>query len=296
MMRKSFGSWLANRRAARVGLIAGLLPLGLLGILSAAIVVSVTELKGWREAALDCVIALSVLVLLMALLGGDWRQLAASGAVAWIAALALGALTGAYASLALALQAILVVAIIGVAGFAVVVSEPVVFWQKFLTGMIAQFKEVGVEFAEPDALLQLAPVMSGVIAASGITSTILALLLGSWWASRAGGPDFKRMFLQIRLGYVIGGVALLASLGALLGAGSVAGNLLLALGVGFVFQGLSIIHWHASSRGWPGMYLIPVYLPFVMGGSFIVAMLFLLAGIGFVDNWFGLRRVGKDVV
>ena len=295
-MRKSFGSWLANRRAARVGLIAGLLPLGLLGIFSAAIVVSVAELKGWREAAIDCLIALGALVLLMILLGGEWRQLAVSGASAWIAAIALGVLTGTYASLALSLQAILVVAIFGVVGFAVIVSEPVVFWQKFLTGMIAQLEGLGVVFAEPDALLQLAPIMSGVIAASAITSSILALLLGSWWASRAGGPDFRTMFLRIRLGYVIGGVALLASLGALLGFGSVSGNLLLVLGVGFVFQGLAIVHWHAAARGWPGMYLIPIYLPFFMGGSFVVAMLFLLAAIGFVDNWFGLRRIGTDVV
>jgi hypothetical protein len=295
-MRKSFASWLVNRRASRVGLIAGLLPLGLLGILSAAIVVSVAELKGWRQAAVDCLIALGVLVLLIFLLGGDWRQLAASGATAWIVAIALGALTGAYASLALSLQAIVVIAIFGVVGFAVMVSEPVIFWQKFLTEMIAELEKLGVEFAEPEALLQLAPMMSGVIAASAITSSILALLLGSWWASRAGGPDFKTMFMNIRLGYVIGGIALLASLGALLGLGPVAANLLLVLGVGFVFQGFAIVHWHAAARGWPGMYLIPVYLPFFMGGSFFLAMLFLLAAIGFVDNWFGLRRMGTDVV
>jgi len=49
-------------------------------------------------------------------------------------------------------------------------------------------------------------------------------------------------------------------------------------------------------RGWPGMYLIPIYLPFFMGGSFVVAMLFQLAGIGLIDNWFGLRRTGADVM
>ena len=295
-MRKSVAGWLASRRATRVGLIAGLLPLGLLGILSAAIVVMVAELKGWREAAIDCLIALGVLLLFMVLLGGDWAQLAATGASAWIAAIALGALTGAYASLTLSLQAILVIAILGVIGFALVVSDPVGFWQKFLTELIGELEQLGVKFAEPDALLQLAPMMTGIISASGITSSILALLLGSWWASRAGGPDFKAMFLSIRLGYVIGVITLLASLAALFGLGSVAANLLMVLGVGFVFQGLSIVHWHAAARGWPGMYLIPVYLSFFMGGSFVLITVFLLAAIGFVDNWFGLRRVGTDVV
>jgi hypothetical protein len=293
---KSFGGWLANRRASRVGLIAGFLPLGLLGILSAAIVVTVAELKGWREAAIDCLIALAMLALLMMLLGGDWAQLAATGASAWVAAIALGVLTGAYASLTLSLQAILVFAMFGVIGFALIVGDPIVFWQKFLGGVIADLEQFGIEFAEPDALLALAPMMTGIVAASGISSSILALLLGSWWASRATGPDFKSMFLQIRLGYVIGIITLLASLAALLGLGFVAANLLMVLGVGFVFQGLSIVHWHAAARGWPGIYLIPVYLPFFMGGGFVVATLFLLAAIGFVDNWFGLRRTGADVV
>jgi hypothetical protein len=179
-MRKSVAGWLASRRATRVGLIAGLLPLGLLGILSAAIVVMVAELKGWREAAIDCLIALGVLLLFMVLLGGDWAQLAATGASAWIAAIALGALTGAYASLTLSLQVILVIAILGVIGFALVVSDPVGFWQKFLTELIGELEQLGVKFAEPDALLQLAPMMTGIISASGITSSILALLLGSW--------------------------------------------------------------------------------------------------------------------
>ena len=294
--RTSFGGWLAKRRASRVGLIAGFLPLGLLGILSAAIVVTVAELKGWREAAIDCLVALAVLALLMLVLGGDWAKLAATGASAWIAAIGLGSLTGAYASLAISLQAILVVAIVGVIGFALIVNDPIGFWQEFLTGLIADLEQLGVEFAEPDALLALAPTMTGIIAASGIASSILALLLGSWWASRAGGADFKSMFLHIRLGYVIGVITLLASLAALFGLGYSAANLLMVLGVGFVFQGLSIVHWHAATRGWPGIYLIPVYLPFFMGGSFVVVTLFLLAAVGFVDNWFGLRRTGADVV
>lgn len=295
-MRKSFGSWLANRRASRIGLIAGFLPLGLLGILSAAIVVAVAELKGWREAAIDCLIALAVLALLMLLLGGDWAQLASTGASAWVAAIFLGALTGAYGSLALSLQAILVVGIVGVVGFAIIVSDPIGFWEKFLAGLIADLEQFGIEFAEPEALLALAPMMTGIIAASGIASSIVALLLGTWWASRAGALDFKSMFLHIRLGYVIGVITLLASLAALFGLGFVAANLLMVLGVGFVFQGLSIVHWHAAARAWPGIYLIPVYLPFFMGGSFVAVTLFLLAAIGFVDNWFGLRRVGANVV
>ena len=117
-MRKSFGGWLVNRRASRVGLIAGFLSLGLLGIISAAIVVLIAELKGWREAAVDCLMAFGVLMLFMAVLGVEWAPLAVTGVTAWVAAIALGAMTAAYASLALSLQAILVISIFGIVGFA----------------------------------------------------------------------------------------------------------------------------------------------------------------------------------
>ena len=43
------------------------------------------------------------------------------------------------------------------------------------------------------------------------------------------------------------------------------------------------------------MFLVPVYLPFLMGPSITVMALFLLATVGFIDNWYGLRRVDSSV-
>ena len=81
-----------------------------------------------------------------------------------------------------------------------------------------------------------------------------------------------------------------AGLGALFFPGQLASNALLLLGVGFVIQGLSVVHWLVSSRGLPGLVLLPVYLPLLMGASVTIMMLLLLAMVGFVDNWYGLRR------
>jgi len=294
-MRSSFGNWLVERRVPRVALIAGLLPLGLLGVLSAAIVVCVAGLKGWREAAIDCVIALGILMILTLAMGAGGVQVAVSAASTWVAAVCLGGLTGAYASLTLSLQAIVVFGVLGILFFALMVPDSTAFWEQFLTDFIDQMASFGIDVVQPDVFLSLAPMMSGLVAVSLITSSIVALLLGSWWASGAGGPAFKAMFLQIRLGYVIGAVTTIAGLGAVIGLGPTAGNVLLVLAIGFVFQGLAVVHWQVANRNWPWVVLLTIYLPFLLGASPAAVALFLLAGVGFVDNWYGLRRTSPGV-
>lgn len=294
-MRSGFGSWLIRHRGARIGLIAGLLPLPPTSVFSAAIVVAVTIARGWREALVDCVIALVVLSVVTTIAGGAWEQVLPSALPTWILAVWLGSLTGVYGSLALALQVLLVISLIGMAGFVIVVSDPIAFWERILTEFAAQMNEMGVQFAEPDALLALAPVMNGVVAASVVSSSMLALILGAWWAAAAGGPPFREMFTSIRLGYVLGGVAVIAGIAATFLPVQLAGNALLVLGIGFMFQGLSVVHWLVQARGLPWAVLIGVYLPFFMGASIMLVVLFLLAAVGFVDNWYGLRRaVTKD--
>ena len=294
-MHSGFGRWVLERRVARIGLIAGLLPLPLTSVLSAAIVVSVTIAKGWREALVDCGIALVVLGIVTVVAGGLWSQVAASGLSTWGAAIVLGALTGAYGSLSLTLQALIVIGLLGLAIFIIGTDDPVLFWEQTLTDFAAQMREIGVEFSEPNALLEIAPMMTGLVAASVVISSMLALIIGAWWASDSGGPAFREMFVRIRLGYLLGGLAVIAGIAALFLPGHVADNVLLVFGVGFVFQGLAVVHWLVSARGLPWMVLIPVYLPFFMGPSIMVMALFLLAAIGFIDNWYGLRRAGPTL-
>jgi hypothetical protein len=294
-MRHRFGTWLANRRIPRIALIAGLLPLGLLAILSAAIVVCVAELKGWREAATDCVIALLILLVLSAGLGAGWSQVLVSAVSTWGMALGLGSLTGAYGSLTFSLQAVAILAVAGLLIFALTVADPIAFWEDFLVELVGQMGKFGVEVTEPDLLLSIAPAMSGIAAAGVLMTSVVALLLGSWWAYGGLGTKYRDMFLQVRLGYVIGTMAALSGIGAVFGLNPLAGNVLLVLGVAFVFQGLTVAHWQVANRGWPWAFLLVVYLPLVMGSSLALAALFVLAAVGFVDNWYDLRKTSAEV-
>jgi len=293
-VRSGLGQWLVEHRAARIGLIAGLLPLPVTSVLSAALVVTVTIARGWRVAVADCLLAFAVLGLVTISADGAWQQVALSGISTWATAMLLGALTGGFGTLTLSLQALLVIGVLGLGVFAVVVDNPTAFWESILARFAEQMSAFGMPLAEPEAVLELAPIMSGLVASSVVMSSTLALLIGTWWAGGAGGAEFRALFVSIRLGYVVGGIAVLAGLAALLGMGQVAGNVLLVLGIGFVFQGLAVVHWLVAARGLPWALLILVYLPMFLGASILVLTLFLLATVGFVDNWYGLRRAGRN--
>jgi hypothetical protein len=293
-VRSGFGQWLVANRVARIGLIAALLPLPVTSVLSASMVVALSIAKGWRLAAVDCLVALVLLGIFTMVAGGAWQQAALSAVSTWSAAMLLGGLTGVFGSLIFSLQALIMICVLGLIGFTWFANDPVIFWESVLEKFAEQMSELGMPLADPTAVLDLAPIMSGLVAASVVTSSTLALLIGAWWAGGAKGTDFRTLFVNLRLGYVVGGIAVIAGLGAAFGVSPLAGNVMLVLGVGFVFQGLAVIHWLVGARGLPWMLLIPVYLPFFMGASILVMGLLMLASIGFVDNWYCLRRFARS--
>jgi len=292
----SFGSWLAERRAPRIALIAGLFMLPLVFLVSAAIVSLISQLRGWRQAFTDCLLALAVVIGITLLAGDNWLVFAVSAAGLWSAAIVLGGLAGRYRSLTLPMQAAVAAGMVGIGIFFIVVNDTEGFWQQFLKDEIKQLAALGLTVDRPEVLLDQARIMTGSLAGSVVLFSLLALLLGSWWAGKAGGRPVRDMFIQIRLGYVIGGAAALSGVIALLGATGLAGNLLLVAAVGFMFQGLAVIYWHGTVRKWPGPWPFLVYLPLGLGPQLAVAWIFILVALGFTDNWYGLRRRGMDVV
>ncbi|RLA27971.1 MAG: hypothetical protein DRR15_17960, partial [Gammaproteobacteria bacterium] len=229
-MRSAFGAWLVERRLVRIALIAVLLPL--FGVISAAVVVCVTVVKGWRESLADCLVALVLVVGLTVMAGEGLPQILFSSVSTWGIAVLLGGLTGIYGVLTLAVQVFVLLCCIAIIGFAVLVDDPLGFWQPILSLIVEQMQLLQVEFTDPNAIMALAPIMSGLFVAGMVASSIVALLLGCWWAGGAKGVSFRELFIGLRFGYVIGGIAAVAGVGSLLGFQPLAGNLLLVAGIG----------------------------------------------------------------
>ena len=282
-------TWLMAQRARRVVFIAGLFPLPVLGLLSAATVVMATQLRGPREALTDCALALLLLCGIAWFSGMDVPLVAASAAISWLVWLGLGSL-GRW-SLTLAMQGAVLLALLGLVLLLVVVDDPVTYWATMLETVYQDLTKQGMlaeaDLVEADILAQ-ATLMSGLVLTGSLIASTLALLLGSAWASAVRDGNYAQQFRELQLGYVIGGLAAVIGVAELFGLAT--SGALLIFGAGFMFQGISVVAWWAKNLGWPrgwwiGLCILPVLLP-----ALLIMVLLLFAAIGFIDNWYSLRR------
>ncbi len=287
-----FVTWLAGHRIRRVVIIAGLFPLPLLGLFSAATVVMTASLRGPREALLDCLASLALLMGMGVLTGMDVQMLGLSAILSWVAWIALGSLAGRTGSLMLSVQAAVLLALTGLLIFLLAVGDPVAYWLPMLEAWYADLASQGLDLQAD--LQQQAGMMSGALAAFTLSGSLLALLLGLSWAWRISGRALGDSFRELRLGYVIGLLAAVA--GVLAMAGMQLNGALLIFGVAFAYQGAAVLAWWARKKGWPRRWwLAPALLPLLFFGV-LALELALLAALGFVDNWFSLRRDNSGAV
>jgi hypothetical protein len=281
-----FAAWLSAQRARRVVIIAGLFPLPLLGIISAAVVIMTAQVRGPREALQDCLLATILLAGMAWFAGMDIPSLLASAAMSWLLWLVLGTVVARTGSLALAVQAAVMIALAGLVVLTLAIDDPAAYWTKVLEVLYADLAEQGLKVSAN--IEQQAQLMSGLIIAGSLMYGLMALLLGSAWASRLSAGNYAQQFAELRLGYVIGGLAALAGVAGLFGFGF--DGALLIFGAAFMFHGIAVVAWWSRRRSWPrgwwiGLCILPILLP-----DLLVVTLALLSALGFVDNWYGLRR------
>lgn len=288
-------AWLMERRAARVALMAVLFPLPLLAVASAAIAVLVTNARGWRLALVDSGFALVLLAGMTAVAGGLWVELGAGAALTWLVAVALGAIRSRL-SMTLAVQAAVLLGLAAAIGFTLWIRNPQAYWEQVLLDLAQRASSAGLAVGPKDLVPGAAQVMTGMMSASAVASSVVALLLGSAWSGPAAGREFGSEFRGLRMGraLTLGAAVTALLLGTPLR--STADDLLLVFGVGFVLQGLAIVHWHGAQRGWPRTWPLALYLPMALLPAVAVGELMGLAAIGLLDNVYKLRRNGRELV
>jgi hypothetical protein len=290
----SLAGWLVQHRAARIALMAVLFPLPALSVVSVAMVVLVTQTQSWRHAAVDCGAALLVLTAMTLAAGAEWFGIGLGAALAWVLGMVLGALRRS-GSLNLAVQLATLMGMAGVVAFAAIAGGAQAFWEQVIREFADRADAAGMDLGPVDALLGVAGLMSGVVAASVVVSSVAALMLGSWWASQHGAGNLGREFQALRMGFVMGVLTAL-SVGASLTGWPGADDLWLVLGAGYAMQGLAVAHWHAARRRWPRWWPIAVYAPMVLIPVLAAVELMALAVVGLVDNAYSLRPATTDVV
>lgn len=295
--------WLRSYRLARIAAIVVTFLLPLTNLISAAIVVMVARGAGWRSAAVDIGASLLALGLLLQLTSGP----AGSGASAIPAFLGAGALWGGalvsgsvlrrFGSVDLAVQTLVVVTLSGFIVLSLVIPDARAHWQPVLEALIRAAGLPQVGGLPEDWLATVAAMMHGVIGASLLSTLILALMLGLWLdRDAATDGEWRRQFLDLRLGRVLS-VAVLPAIALLLaGFTSFGGGALLILGTAFMTQGAAVVHWTADHWQWPRIWPLALYGPLLFGAPSAGLVLLALAIAGLVDNGYGLRRRRSNVV
>ena len=301
-----FARWLQQNRLPRVAVLVVSFLLPLTNVISAALLVMTARAAGARAAGIDVAAGLALLALLLAWAGGGAASSAPipalfGASVLWGGAVAAGLILRRFASVDLAVQALVVLVLLGVVAACVVIPDSRAHWQPVLQEL---FKAAGlpqVDGLPPGWLGTLASLMHGVIGASVLSTLLIALMLGLWFdpsapGGAADGPGWRRLFLELRLGRVLSLVAAVAVILLALGLASLGGGLLMVLGTAFAAQGLAVLHWTAQERQWPRIWPLVIYAPLVLGAPSAGLTLLALAVAGLVDNGIGLRRPRTNVV
>ena len=292
---------LRTNRPLRIATVVLTSVLPLTPVVSGGIVVMTAIREGWRVATMDTVAAVLVLVGLLQLTTGDAVRPMQSALALWGGALLGGSLLRGFRSVDLAVQALVLLALAGVLVATLAIPDAQGYWQPFLEALIKAAGLPQVGGLPPEWLGTMAALMHGVLAASLLATLVPALMLGLWFDrdvpdSDAEAGQWRRRFLELRLGRVLSLAAFGAAALVLLGYLSLGGGALLVLGTGFVAQGLAIVHWTAEQRSWPRIWPLGLYGTLVFGAPAAGLLLMLLAAAGLLDNAVGLRRRRSNVV
>ncbi len=251
--------------------------LWLLGLLAST---AILVLVGLREGAgpalrlgVTGVLAVAVVAYLMqAVQPGVLHPMLSSRLLLWVPGLLAALVVRRSQSLVLGVQALLLLGL-GALGAVFLVDDPVAWWSR-------QWGD--------DLQGDVLRVMTGVVTATCTALVIGALLLGRRAERLAGrGGGAAREFGALSMGKVLSVMAVAFFLLGAVESAVYFANGTWVLAAGFAFQGLAVTHVWMTSRGLRGGWLVALYV--AIGLTFF-ATVPLIAALGFVDNWFNLRR------
>lgn len=263
-----------------------------LSVLSGVVLVLLILHQGPRMAALVAAAAAAMLALLSLLLRAPLGATLGGALAVWAPAAALALLLLRTRSLTLTLQVAWLATIAGLLVFVVAVPDAAAFWQ----GRIDALREA----LTAQGLHEQAAMFGGDI--SGIAeqmTMIVALLL--WSVSVVGlvlGYKLERQlpggtarfgrFRDLNFGRVIALATAAASIVAWLGGWVAMQSTAFVMFAMFWLQGLAIAHWSHGQGFLPTFGLAALY---VLMPLLNVVMLMGLAVTGYIDAWFGFRRL-----
>ena len=278
-------AWLVARPQNAVMGLAVTLLLPAPQLTSGVIMVLLVLAQGMRQAVIEALVAAAALLTVSLIFGVSMASLLTLMAGTWVPVLLLALLLINSRSLTLTMQVSVIVAVVAMTGFYVVVTDPVAFWEPYLTTMAEIVRQSGLEVNQE---LLNAEVMTVSSTLAFWMLYVIGLLFGYGLYKKlpAETSDFGR-FRELNFGRVIAFTMALASLLAFVVDVSWLQSFAFVVFAMFWLQGLAIVHWLHAEQILPLGAVVAVYLllPLLQ-----VLVFTALAIIGYMDAWFGFRR------
>jgi hypothetical protein len=289
---RAFAEWVSSRRyrsvltAAGFGLLSPLVGLlAPLAIPSAGVVVLAGLRHGAAEALLVLVMATVLLIVAWSALGGGATLALGLSLGLWLPALGVTELLRRSGSLSLSLQTI----VIGVSLLAIVMfaaGDPVGEMQSLLDTMRAELQRAFQKDLSAEVLTNLARAFTAAAFGGTLVTLATSVLLGRWWQTLLGGGGFAAEFRQLHMSRVLALAFTFVLIMYLLTHMVALESVLCILGVGFVFQGLAVLHAIAAAQGLNVGWLVALYVALVATALYAGIVIGL---IGWLDAWFDVR-------
>ena len=249
---------------------------------------------GARSGAIVLLGAMLVTGLLTEMLLHHGMTIAVTSLLLWFPVWLIAVVLRETRSLAMAMLALSALAMAGILLVFLWFGDPSQWWLERLSGLInslADQPEIEIdtgslhEFAE-----QVAPFMTGSLAAGLSFAALTCLMLGRWWQSLVVKPGaLRKEFYALRLNRMLSLLAVAIFAVAALKLGSASALALqwsLIVMVPFLFVGLAVVHATLANLQATRVWLIVIYILM----SLIPQVMILVVVTGMLDPWLDLRR------
>ena len=249
---------------------------------------------GARSGVIVLLGAMLVTGLLIEMLLHQGLTIAVTSLLLWIPVWLVAVVLRETRSLAMAMLALSALAIAGILLAFVWFGDPSQWWLERLQGLINSLAAQPELQIDTDSLMefakQVAPFMTGSLAAGLSFAALTCLMLGRWWQSLMLKPGaLRKEFYALRLNRMLSLLAVAIFAVAALALGSISALALqwsLVVMVPFLFVGLAVVHATLANLKAGRIWLIVIYILM----SLLPQVMMLVVVTGMLDPWLDLRR------
>ncbi len=284
---KAFIDWVLAQRVRPILLAIVAAPL--LQPVAAALIAVETARRDFAGGVICALGTLAGLLAIATIAGADTSLFAAIGVVCAISGVGVGVLIRRSGNLVLAYQAAVLLAMVLVAAIWILGFDVRSFFAPAVEELVALLESN--EMPTEDVALIQERGAAVVLAAAMFWQLVGTLLLGYWWFLLAARQRrFGQEFRRLALGRVLGAVSTVLIVLALAFDFELVQNLAPLALLGFVLQGVAVVHAWAHAKKWPPGLVAPLYVLLLVPALNVLVVL-PLSLVGVVDNWFDLRAL-----